>query len=73
MSKQLYFVVAVEFDGNGNAVSTFVDDWRASEVFDGEDVWDTTTETWEAIGEAEDLDTEELYAKTHALLNLKLA
>jgi hypothetical protein len=73
MSKQVYFVVAVEFDGNGNPTSTFVDDWRATAVFDGEDVWDTTTEAWESVGEAEDLDTEELYAKGNALLNLKLA
>lgn len=49
--KQVYFVVAVEFDENGSPFTAFLDDERAKAVFGGADVWNTKTEEWESVGD----------------------
>jgi hypothetical protein len=48
-NKQVYFVVAVEFDENGSPFTAFLDDERAKAVFGGADVWNTKTEEWESV------------------------
>jgi hypothetical protein len=50
-NKQVYFVVAVEFDENGSPFTAFLDDERAKAVFGGADVWNTKTEEWESVGD----------------------
>ena len=49
--KQVYFVVAVEFDENGSPFTAFLDDERAKAVFGGADVWNTKSDEWESVGD----------------------
>lgn len=50
-NKQVYFVVAVEFDKDGKPTSAFLDDDRAKAVFGDDDVWNTKTDEWESVGD----------------------
>lgn len=70
MSKQMYFVVAVEIDDNGKPTTASLDDERALAVFDGADVWDETTEEWQDLGEG---DNDDLFIEARTLLKSKLA
>jgi hypothetical protein len=67
MAKQVYFVVAVEFDeDNDNKPEFFIDEGRADAVFDDECVWDTEDSEWQSIDEHE-----EIHAQAMKFLNEK--
>jgi hypothetical protein len=54
MSKQVYFVVAVEFDENNNATIA-IDEDRADALMGEDAVWDTESAEWSSIADNEDI------------------
>lgn len=54
MSKQVYFVIAVEFDENDKP-DIFIDEGRADAIMGDESIWDTDDSEWQSIREHEDI------------------
>jgi len=68
MAKQVYFVVAVEFDeDNDNKPEFFIDEGRADVVFGDESVWDTEDSEWQSIRD----DNEKVFEQATKFLNEK--
>jgi hypothetical protein len=66
MSKQVYFVVAVEIDDNNNATIA-IDEDRADVLMGEDSVWDTESAEWSSIA-----DNEEIFEQATKTLKEKL-
>ena len=66
MSKQVYDVVAVEFDEN-NTATIAIDEDRADALMGEDSVWDTESAEWSSIS-----DNEEIFEKATQLLKGKV-
>jgi hypothetical protein len=64
-TKQVYFVVAVEFEDNAKP-SFFIDEGRADAVFGDESVWDIDNSEWQSIA-----DNQDIFDQATKLLNEK--
>jgi hypothetical protein len=54
MAKQVYFVVAVEFDED-NKPEFIIDEGRADAVFGDESIWDNDNSEWQSIADNQDV------------------
>jgi hypothetical protein len=54
MAKQVYFVVAVEFDENDNTTIA-IDEERADALMGEDSVWDTESAEWSSISDNEEI------------------
>jgi hypothetical protein len=66
MSKQVYFVIAVEFDENDIATIA-IDEDRADALMGEDSVWDTESAEWTPISE-----NEEIFEQATKMLKEKL-